>query len=159
GFTLVEMGIVVAIIGILLAGILYAEELYRIVQVRRVMADINGISAATKGFQDKYGSVPGDFPLATTRIANCNATSFCRNGNGDGFVGQVFAGDSGWDKDQSASYGGVQSYETTQFFKHLAWGHFIKDVNPMANPANPQWSSTNPAAATGGGFTVFADTQ
>lgn len=159
GFTLVEMAISLAIIGVLIAGILYAEELYRIVQVRRVMADINSISAATKGFAEKYGSIPGDFPLAQSRIGNCSvAISNCYNGNGDGFVGRVYSGSSGWDKDQAGT-NAMPEVETAMFFKHLALGHFLKGIDPNADPTKPRWGYTHPEAATGGGFTLFADTN
>ena len=152
------MAIVIAIIGLLIGGLLHSAEIIRIVEVRRVMADINSISAATKGFVEKYGSVPGDFPLATKRIANCSAAMKCYDGNGDGFVGKAYSGSSGWDQDQAGTLT-MPYVETTMFFKHLALGHFLKDIDPSADPAKPRWSYTHPAAATGGGFTVFADTN
>ncbi len=160
GFTLVELAISIFIIGILLGGVLYSEELYRIVQVRRVMSDINSVSAATKGFQEKYGTVPGDFALATTRIPNCTlAVSNCYSGDGNGFVGQVYGpGSSGWDQDQARNVN-LPEVETTMFFKHLALGNFIKGVNPNSNPSQPQWGVTHPESSVGGGFTVFADTH
>ena len=158
GFTLVEMAIVLVIIGVLLAGILKAEELYKIVQVRRVYADINSISAATKGFQDKYGSVPGDFPLATTRLAGCDASTFCLNGNGNSLVGKIFPGDSGWDQNQAGTATMPQA-ETTMFWKHLVLGGFLRGVNQYADPSKPDWDMTHPRTATGDGFTVFSDTQ
>jgi prepilin-type N-terminal cleavage/methylation domain-containing protein len=159
GFTLVEMAIVMAIIGLLTAGILKAAELYHIVQVRRVYSDINSISAATKGFQEKYGSVPGDFPLALTRLAGCDASTHCVNGNGDSMVGKKYVGDSGWDQNQ-AGITTMPEVETSMFWKHLVLGGFLRGVNQFSDPAQPQFTMTHPETGGGiGGFAVFSDTQ
>lgn len=159
GFTLVEMAIALVVIGLLLAGILKGEEIYRQAQVRRVMQDINSVSAATKGFQERYGAVPGDFALATRRVPNCNDAYHCTNGNSDGLVGRYYGGaSSGWDRDQSGITS-LPEVETTLFWKHLALSKFLKGIDPSSDPARPEWSRTHPVAATGGGFHVFADTR
>ncbi len=162
GWTLVEMAIVLVIIGLLLGGVLKGEEMWRLAKTRRLMADIQSTMAAIKGFQARYDSIPGDFPLATQRIPNCSATSFCRNGNGDGRVGRVGEWGSGWNGEQagtSAMTGPFFYDETSQFWKHLALSRFLKGINPMANPANPEWHQTHPGTPIGGGFTIFTDTH
>jgi len=161
GWTLVEMAIVLMIIGLLIGGILRGDELWRIAKTRKLLADIQSISAAVKGFQGRYESIPGDFPLATTRIPGCDASSFCRGGNGNGRVGRAGGWGSGWDRDQAGTNAMTAPHfydETTQFWKHLALSRFLKNINPMANPANPQWFQTHPGTPIGGGFTVFTDT-
>jgi prepilin-type N-terminal cleavage/methylation domain-containing protein len=163
GFTLVEMAISMAIIGLLLGAMLKGEELYKQMQVRRLMADINSVTAAIKGFQDRYGSLPGDFPLANRRLANCSAGTFCRNGNGDSRVGRFLPWPgSGWNCDQSRTNTMAAPHfydETSQFWKHLALAGFLKNIHPGANPANPAWNQTHPGTPIGGGFTIFTDTQ
>jgi prepilin-type N-terminal cleavage/methylation domain-containing protein len=161
GFTLVEIAIVLMIIGVMMGGVLKGEELWRIAQTRRLFSDIQSVMAAIKGFQGRYDSAPGDFPLATTRIPNCTAASFCRNGNGDGRIGRTQGWGSGWNGDQTGTSTMASPHfydETSQFWKHLAASKFLKNINPAANPAVPEWNQTHPGATTGGGFTVFTDT-
>ncbi len=163
GFTLVELAIALVIIGLFLGGILRASEIIFIAKARRGMADVHSVEAAIKGFQDKYGSVPGDFAQASQQIPGCQAgnTNFCVNGNSDSMIGctRVNCGysNSGWDQDQTGST--MPMAETTQFWKHLALTHFIKGVNPSSNPDNPAWGETHPADPMGGGFEIFTDTE
>lgn len=163
GFTLVELAIVLLIIGIFLGGILRMNEILFIAKARRVMAESNETSAAIKGFQDKYGGLPGDFPQASVQIAGCQPgnANFCTNGDGNTIVG-CHVGicgftNSGWDQDQTGAT--FPAVETSLFWKHLAITHYIKGVIPNANPANPAWSMTHPSNPLGGGYEIFVDTE
>lgn len=68
GFTLIEIAIVLLIIGLLLGGIMKGQSMINSARVRAIANDLTGIEAAWISFQDRYRSLPGDFPQASTHI-------------------------------------------------------------------------------------------
>ena len=84
GFTLVEIAIVLVIIGLLLGGVLKGQELITQAKIKNVANDLNGMSAAVYGYQDRYKKFPGDDDQATGRWGTGT-----KNGNGDGAVGSA----------------------------------------------------------------------
>lgn len=101
GFTLIEIAIVLVIIGLLLGGILKGQELITSARVRNMISQQDGVKAAYFGFQDRYRSLPGDYPqnLAQQNIPNetmgCTAgTAPCQDGrinNGAGGTESIIA--------------------------------------------------------------------
>ena len=81
GFTLVELSIVLVIIGLLIGGVLKGKSMIDNAKVKRVKSDIDGIVAATYGYQDRYGYLPGDD--TNDRSTELGATG-CTGGDGDG---------------------------------------------------------------------------
>lgn len=79
GYTLVEMSIVVAIVGLLIAGVIGGESLYQASKLRRLSTEIIQYTTAINQFKQEYNYYPGDFP-------NANAFWGDGNGNGDGVV-------------------------------------------------------------------------
>lgn len=79
GYTLVEMSIVVAIIGLLIAGVMGGESLYQASKLRRLSTEITQYTTVINQFKQEYQYYPGDFP-------NANAFWGDTNGNGDGRV-------------------------------------------------------------------------
>ncbi len=61
GFTLIEMSIVLAIIGLIVGGILKGQELVANARMKSQIAQIDAIKAAITTFQDQYQFLPGDF--------------------------------------------------------------------------------------------------
>ncbi|AEH45744.1 methylation site [Thermodesulfatator indicus DSM 15286] len=82
GFTLVELAIVLVIIGIILGGILKGQEIIKNAKIKRLYNDYKGIVAAIYTYQDRYHSLPGDDPQATTHLGTCTT----HNGDGDGLM-------------------------------------------------------------------------
>lgn len=80
GFTLVEMSVVIAIIGLLVGGVMAGASIIRSSELTTVMNEsklyINGFN----NFVTKYGAPPGDLTDASTRWSGAH------NGNGDGYV-------------------------------------------------------------------------
>ena len=69
GFTLIEIAIVLLIIGLLLGGVMKGQSLINSARVRSIANDLTGIEAAWVSFRDRYRSIPGDYPRASTHIA------------------------------------------------------------------------------------------
>ncbi|MBI5041502.1 MAG: prepilin-type N-terminal cleavage/methylation domain-containing protein [Gammaproteobacteria bacterium] len=68
GFTLVEIAIVLVIIGLLLGGVLKGQEMIANARYKSLQSDIEAYKAAFFAFQDRFGALPGDFTLASTRL-------------------------------------------------------------------------------------------
>jgi prepilin-type N-terminal cleavage/methylation domain-containing protein len=89
GFTLVELAIVLLIVGLLLGGVLKAQEMIYNSRINKFMTDEKAITAAFNAYIDKYGSIPGDDPRGLGRFPNCIAIGFCTNGNGNGMIEEL----------------------------------------------------------------------
>lgn len=127
GFTLIEIAIVLVIIGLLLGGVLKGQELITQAKIKNVANDLNGVSAAYYGYQDRYRAIPGDDPNAATRWTAAVTTA----GSGDGVVAVT----------------GTPP-ESSLFWQHLRLAGFIS--GPTANPAG----QTPPTNSVGGTTTV-----
>lgn len=69
GFTLVEIAIVLVIIGLLLGGVLKAQQMIENAKIKNIINDMKGVSAAYYSYQDQYHAIPGDDAAATARFA------------------------------------------------------------------------------------------
>ncbi len=88
GFTLIEIAIVLAVIGILLIVVLQGRGLIGTSHSQAVVAAVKDLSTAIAQFRERYGYLPGDMPTATTQVpgvvaGSCSASA---NGNGDGQI-------------------------------------------------------------------------
>src|SRR5579859_2230235 len=68
GFTLVEIAIVLVIIGLLLGGILKGQELINSAKVKNLANDFRVIPTYIYAYQDRFKSLPGDDPQASTHV-------------------------------------------------------------------------------------------
>lgn len=86
GFTLIEIAIVLVIIGLLLGGVLKAQELISGARVRNLISQIEGIKLTYLGFQDRFRVLPGDMSTAAANAAiqgnpgGCTGGLACGNG-------------------------------------------------------------------------------
>ena len=124
GFTLIEIAIVLVIIGLILGGVLKGQEMITQAKIRNVANDLNGVSAAYYGYQDRYRAIPGDDPNAETRWTAAVTTK----GNGDAAITTT----------------GTPS-ESNLFWQHLRLAGFI---------SGPTTSQTPPTNSVGGTTTV-----
>ncbi|RJQ50953.1 MAG: prepilin-type N-terminal cleavage/methylation domain-containing protein [Nitrospiraceae bacterium] len=60
GFTLVELAIVMVIIGLLIGAVLKGQAMIDDAKQKRLLNDIQGISAAYFTYYDRYNAIPGD---------------------------------------------------------------------------------------------------
>jgi len=89
GFTLVEIAIVLVVVGLILGGVFKGQALIDSARVRSLSSEVSGIRSAWYSFQERYRSLPGDFPNATTQI---DSAALSGNGNGRIDDGQERAG-------------------------------------------------------------------
>ena len=82
GYTLVEIGVVLVIIGLLLGAVLKGQELIASARVNKLIGDMTGYKAAVTLFQDRYRMVPGDSSTAATKVGNgaVNCPQWCDDG-------------------------------------------------------------------------------
>ncbi|MDP1635721.1 MAG: prepilin-type cleavage/methylation domain-containing protein, partial [Gallionellaceae bacterium] len=74
--------------GLLLGGVLKGQELIEQSKIKRVINDLNGLSAAYYSYQDRYRYAPGDDPNAAGRWpTQIGGTAAAANGDGDGLIG------------------------------------------------------------------------
>lgn len=84
GFTLIEMSIVLAIIGLIVGGILKGQEVVNNGRLKMQVAQMDAIKAAIFTFQDQYTYLPGDYPTASSQLGITSG-----NGDGNGIIGKV----------------------------------------------------------------------
>jgi len=70
---------VLVIIGLILGGVFKGQALIDSARVRSLTSEVSGIRTAWYSFQERYRSVPGDFPNASTQI---DSAALPGNGNG-----------------------------------------------------------------------------
>ncbi|RYE20249.1 MAG: type II secretion system protein [Sphingobacteriaceae bacterium] len=78
-FTLIELAIVIAIIGFILASLIASKKLIYKAKLDGIISDINKIKDAVNQFETKYGTLPGDLAIADQILLGATASV---NGNG-----------------------------------------------------------------------------
>lgn len=93
GFTLVELSIVLVIIGLIVGGVLVAQSLIHIAELRRIAVKSHRNVLAIHTFRLKYSALPGDmlnahiYWGAEAACTNEHATTATGcNGDGDGLI-------------------------------------------------------------------------
>lgn len=144
GFTLIELAIVLVIIGLLLGGVLKGQELLTQAKIKNVVADLNGISAAYYGYQDRYRAIPGDDGGADERWSTTAVTTT------DGVLAGAY-------NDMNAAPTGAQ--ESNLFWLHLRRAGFVAGEGGMP-PNNAVGGVVGVQSGDGGGTggTVLAST-
>ena len=128
GFTLIEIAIVLVIIGLLLGGVLKGQELITSARVRNLISQQDGVKAAYFGFLDRFRSLPGDYSLASTNIANVAAGA---NGNGNGQIQSILGGGT---IDEHIA---VWDHLSKAGFINGSYTYAVLPETPATVPANP----------------------
>jgi prepilin-type N-terminal cleavage/methylation domain-containing protein len=79
GFTLVELAIVMVIIGLLIGAVLKGQAMIDDAKQKRLLNDLQGISAAYFTYYDRYNAIPGD-------DASTHGWTGLTAGNANGFI-------------------------------------------------------------------------
>ena len=135
GFTLVEIAVVLVIIGLLLGGIIKGQELITQAKIKRVIADLTGVSAAMYAYHDRYGVLPGDDQGAASRWSGANA------GNGNGIIEGAYAS-------------ATPTHESRLFWDHLRRAGFVTGGG-TENPSNAVLGKTGVQTGDGAGGGVL----
>jgi prepilin-type N-terminal cleavage/methylation domain-containing protein len=154
GFTLIELSIVLAIIGLLVGGVLKGQEMVNGARLKTTVAQVQAYRAAVNAFQDKYEALPGDYTLAATNILGT-----LRVGDGNGVIGAVAAIPT-WTNDNNTR-------EESVFWQQLAAANLITGVQglstaagvgnsyPAANVSGAGWDLQNSASFPASGTYFF----
>ena len=91
GFTLVEIAIVVAVVGLLIGGVMKGSEMITNARLKRIENDQSQIAATIMTYQDRYRQLPGDDSLASQRFSiytdgKNDPAPIDINGGGDGYL-------------------------------------------------------------------------
>lgn len=87
GFSLLELSVVLLIIGIFIVTASTGYMLVKEARLRSIITEAQGYISAINLFEDKYSSLPGDFPNASDVWGTtCATTPTDCNGNGDGII-------------------------------------------------------------------------
>ena len=161
GFTLVELAIVMAIIGLLIGGILKGQELMENARVASTVTQVKATEASVTTFRDTFNGIPGDLARADTRLPGCpGVANSCTSptaaevGNGTVGVANEIVLDQG--VDATTPLGTAEGAETTLFWTHLLLADLLGGLTNAAiqDGTFAGWGDTHPGAKIGGGFTV-----
>jgi hypothetical protein len=125
GFTLIEISLILAVLGLLVGTIIGARAMLRNRQLGMVQTEATKLHTATQQFRLKYGYLPGDMPNAS------EIWSSASNGTGNGLIGV------------SGSPVAGEASEWLYAVQHLSFaklieGSFSGALNPgVSTPAGP----------------------
>ncbi len=121
GFTLVELSIVLAIIGVLAGGVVVGKSLFRASELRAVAGEYGRYKTAVNNFIDEYKAIPGDMINATSYWGDDAA--YCADGTiTDGVPGTC---NGNGNMNMNVASGASATGEIFQFWKQLQLAGYI----------------------------------
>ena len=136
GFTLVEMAIVLVIVGLIIAGVLTAQQVTQNGKITNAVQGIKSYQAAVQNYNQSYGAVPGDDVQAATRFPSDESLGGAQQGDGDGSI--------------KGAYNDTKGEESARFWQHLRNAGLIKgaagDASLPSNPFNGVYGVQSAAA-------------
>lgn len=140
GFTLAEIAVVLALIGLLIGVMLLGDGVLTQSRIKAISNDFEQLRVAVLTYQDRYGALPGDDARAAGRWVNGAGVSRAKDGTGDGLISGSYqapppAGDPLVSLVVSAAQG-----ESLNFWWHLRLAEMVVApppvVTPVAQPLN-----------------------
>jgi prepilin-type N-terminal cleavage/methylation domain-containing protein len=125
GFTLVELAIVLVVIGLILGAIMTGQQLIQNAKYKRLVNDLQGLSAAVYTYYDRYKAYPGDDLKAVDRWGS--TYSNIQNGDGDGLI-------------EGSPASTINTYESVQIWRHLRAAGIVPgspNESAVTRPSNP----------------------
>lgn len=151
GFTLLEVAIAMAIIGLIFTLAVKAGEMINHSRVKSLAADFNHVQVALYGYQDRFRVLPGDDREAAAHLPDTGVPVL--NGNGNTLI------DGQWNS---------SSGETFNLWQHVRLAGFIKGTADVASdsyiPLNTSGGTLGlsesiaaPIAGLGGNYIICSD--
>lgn len=137
GFSLVEIAIALIVVGLIIGGVLKGRELIENAKLNVVARNVDMYRVAIHLFADTYGSLPGDFHLASTHIH-----PKLRDGQNDGVIG---------------GHGLNPVDEAANVWTHLAHAGLIGDVGQLPSQGYAKGGQGVPQEKIGGVMTLQHD--
>jgi prepilin-type N-terminal cleavage/methylation domain-containing protein len=137
GFSLIEIAIALIVVGLIIGGVLKGKELIENAKLNVVARNVDMYRVAIHLFADTYGSLPGDFHLASSHIH-----AKLRDGQNDGIIG---------------GHGLNPLDEAANVWVHLAQAGFIGDVGQLPAQGYAKGGQGVPQEKIGGVFTIQHD--
>lgn len=135
-FSLIEIALALAVIGIMITGILKGKHLIDQARLQRLVQDIQSYQTAVTQFYEQYQGIPGDYAQASSHIK-----AGLTNGNGNGIIEGDEAAQA-WAHLQAA---GLLNSESTPTF--LGGGRIVFVTNPGGNQGTYLQLSRGPNGA------------
>ena len=154
GFTLLEVGIVIVIIGLIVGAITVGQEMVRGTELKNFMTELNQFNVAVNGFEDKYNRLPGDSDTATRYWGIAGGAGSDATCYGTASVNTTCNGDN-----NGEVAAGTESF---RFWQHLQLAGFITgefNGTTGAGSANHAVPGTNSpdSKVTGGAWSMAFD--
>lgn len=151
GFTLLEIAIAMAVIGLVFALTVKAGEMINHSRVKSLASDFNHLQVALYGYQDRFRALPGDDSAATAHLPDTGLPVL--NGNGNNII------DGRWNS---------TSGETFNLWQHVRLAGFVKGTADASSdsyvPLNTSGGTlglsegvATPIAGMGGNFIICSD--
>ncbi|HVI51408.1 MAG TPA: prepilin-type N-terminal cleavage/methylation domain-containing protein [Candidatus Sulfotelmatobacter sp.] len=121
GFTLVELSIVLAIIGLLVGGVLKGQEMIASARLKTTVAQADSVRAAYNFFLDKYGAQPGDYSRCSSIISGCPAAA---DGDGNGII----SAPAPWSDGNNFNRPDFGNNEGVKFWQQLAAAQMLAGI-------------------------------
>ena len=160
GLTLVELAFAIVIFAFIVTSAAYGVRVVKQSKVKAFIVQVTMTKNAATMFRQRYGTWPGDFAQATTRLRNCNPGNRCENGNGDGVIASSTTANACQLPVYTASeqafpcttvYGAGN--ETAQFWRHLVLADMIDGLKLAG--ATYKWGDGLTKVRMGGGLQVL----
>lgn len=124
-FTLVEVAIVLAVIGLLVGGVMAGSTLIRNAELRSVTTEYNQFLTSMQSFQNKYNATPGDMRRATFYWGRQVGSGECVTNTGAG-VGSPGTCDGDGNGRLDFSSAANRTGEMFQFWRQLSLAGLIQ---------------------------------
>jgi prepilin-type N-terminal cleavage/methylation domain-containing protein len=134
GFSLIEIAIALVVVGLLIGGVLKGRKLIENAKINKVASNIDMYRMAIHLFNETYGSLPGDFHLASKHIYHK-----LRDGKNDGIIG---------------GHGLNPPDESANMWGHLAQAGLIGDMGQLPESGFARRGEGIPEGKIGGVITI-----